>query len=69
MAEAYLGLGSNLGDKAAMLDAAVAAAYGWEWPLPDESVLERLLALNLERAAQQRATPAVATEVAVSAAE
>ena len=33
------------------LDAAVAAAYGWEWPLSDETILERLLALNLERAA------------------
>jgi len=31
------------------LDRAVFAAYGWEWPLPDESILERLLALNLER--------------------
>ncbi len=31
------------------LDAAVAAAYGWEWPLEDEVILERLLALNLER--------------------
>ncbi len=38
------------------LDAAVAAAYGWEWPLSDEVILERLLALNLERAAQQGAT-------------
>ena len=31
------------------LDEAVAAAYGWEWPLGDEVILERLLALNLER--------------------
>ncbi len=38
------------------LDAAVAVAYGWEWPLSDEVVLERLLALNLERATQQGAT-------------
>jgi type II restriction/modification system DNA methylase subunit YeeA len=29
------------------LDAAVAAAYGWETDLPDEQVLERLLSLNL----------------------
>ena len=36
------------------LDAAVAAAYGWEWPLSDEEILERLLALNLERAAEER---------------
>ena len=31
------------------LDAAVAAAYGWDADLSDEQVLERLLALNLER--------------------
>jgi len=31
------------------LDEAVAAAYGWEWPLPDEEILGRLLQLNLER--------------------
>lgn len=31
------------------LDAAVAASYGWEWPLSDEDILARLLALNLER--------------------
>jgi type II restriction/modification system DNA methylase subunit YeeA len=35
------------------LDEAVAAAYGWEWPLEEEEVLSRLLALNLERAAGQ----------------
>ena len=33
------------------LDAAVAAAYGWPADLGDEQILERLLALNLERAA------------------
>jgi hypothetical protein len=33
----------------AALDAAVFAAYGWPVDLPDEEVLERLLALNLER--------------------
>ncbi|MCX7010224.1 MAG: hypothetical protein NTY53_23795 [Kiritimatiellaeota bacterium] len=32
------------------LDAAVAAAYGWPADLSDEGILERLLALNLERA-------------------
>jgi type II restriction/modification system DNA methylase subunit YeeA len=32
------------------LDAAVAAAYGWAWPLSEEQILERLLGLNLERA-------------------
>lgn len=31
------------------LDAAVAAAYGWPWPLDEAEVLGRLLALNLER--------------------
>ncbi|WP_157452119.1 hypothetical protein [Deinococcus aquatilis] len=34
----------------AHLDHAVAAAYGWEWPLTEDEVLARLLALNLERA-------------------
>ena len=29
------------------LDAAVAAAYGWPADLPDDAILERLLALNL----------------------
>jgi type II restriction/modification system DNA methylase subunit YeeA len=32
------------------LDAAVAAAYGWPADLADDAILERLLALNLERA-------------------
>jgi hypothetical protein len=35
------------------LDAAVFAAYGWDLDLSDEAVLERLLALNLERAGEQ----------------
>jgi len=34
------------------LDAAVFAAYGWESGISDEALLEKLLALNLERAAQ-----------------
>lgn len=34
------------------LDAAVAAAYGWEWPMTDDALLAALLALNLERAAK-----------------
>ena len=34
------------------LDAAVFAAYGWPADLSDEQILERLLALNLERAGQ-----------------
>ena len=32
------------------LDSAVAAAYGWPADLGDEAILERLLALNLQRA-------------------
>ena len=35
------------------LDAAVAAAYGWPADLSDERILERLLALNLERAEEE----------------
>lgn len=37
------------------LDAAVAAAYGWPADLGDEQILERLLALNLQRAAAESA--------------
>jgi hypothetical protein len=32
------------------LDAAVFAAYGWDPGISDETLLEKLLALNLERA-------------------
>lgn len=35
------------------LDEAVSAAYGWPADLGDEEILERLLALNLARAAAQ----------------
>ncbi len=35
------------------LDAAVAAAYGWPADLSDEQILEKLLALNLARAAEE----------------
>jgi len=35
------------------LDVAVAAAYGWPEDLTDEEILEKLLALNLERAAEE----------------
>ena len=38
------------------LDAAVAAAYGWPADLANDQVLERLLALNLERAAEEAST-------------
>ncbi len=37
----------------ATLDAAVAAAYGWPADLSDDEILSRLLALNLERAAEE----------------
>ena len=36
------------------LDAAVAAAYGWPSDLSDDAVLERLFALNQERASAGR---------------
>ena len=32
------------------LDEAVAAAYGWEWPLSDDEILRRLFELNQSRA-------------------
>jgi hypothetical protein len=35
------------------LDIAVADAYGWSWPMADAEILERLLALNLERSAAE----------------
>ena len=35
------------------LDAAVATAYGWPADLSDDQILERLLALNLARAAEE----------------
>ncbi len=35
------------------LDEAVAAAYGWEWPLSDDEVLRRLFVLNQARAAHK----------------
>ena len=35
------------------LDTAVAAAYGWDWPLPDEEILRRLFELNQARAKEQ----------------
>ena len=37
----------------AKLDAAVAAAYGWPADLSEAEILSRLLALNLERAAEE----------------
>lgn len=35
------------------LDRAVAAAYGWEWPLDEQEILSRLVALNHERAREE----------------
>jgi hypothetical protein len=35
------------------LDAAVADAYGWPWPLPDAEILEKVVALNTQRAAEE----------------
>jgi hypothetical protein len=42
----------------AKLDAAVAAAYGFEPDLSDEAILEKLLALNLDRSAAERSSSA-----------
>lgn len=39
----------------AKLDAAVATAYGWQHDLSDKQILDRLLDLNLERAAEEEA--------------
>jgi hypothetical protein len=35
------------------LDRAVADAYGWPWPLSDEEILDRVVALNAARAAEE----------------
>ena len=43
------------------LDAAVAAAYGWPADLTDEQILEKLLALNLERAVEEAKAAKVKT--------
>ena len=40
----------------AALDAAVCGAYGWPADLPNTEILERLLVLNLERAATESPT-------------
>jgi hypothetical protein len=37
------------------LDEAVAAAYGWEWPLAEDVILKQLFDLNQARAALQNA--------------
>ena len=43
----------ELDDIHTALDQAVLDAYGWPHSLSDEAILERLLALNFERAAAQ----------------
>ena len=55
--EKYTGL-EQLDEAHRTLDAA--AAYGWTWPLTEEEVLGRLLALNLERAALEGTAAATA---------
>ena len=42
----------------AKLDSAVAAAYGFDVDLTDEQILEKLLALNLKRAAAEKKSAA-----------
>ncbi|MCC6415548.1 MAG: class I SAM-dependent DNA methyltransferase [Opitutaceae bacterium] len=37
------------------LDAAVAEAYGWPWPMSDAEILNRVVALNNARAAEEQA--------------
>ena len=36
------------------LDALVAEAYGWPWPMPRKEILERLVALHDERVAEEK---------------
>jgi hypothetical protein len=45
------------------LDEAVAAAYGWPVDLTDEQILERLLALNLERAKAEQTAGTVGKRI------
>ncbi|HYO75697.1 MAG TPA: DNA methyltransferase, partial [Thermoanaerobaculia bacterium] len=53
--EAYeQGLGATLKQLHDDLDAAVFDAYGWPHDLTDEEILERLVALNAERAEEER---------------
>ena len=44
--------GTHLAHK--QLDHAILDAYGWPHELSDEEILERLLALNLERAGREK---------------
>jgi hypothetical protein len=45
------------------LDKTVYAAYGWTYPLSEDEILEKLLALNLERAAAQGESTSSSTEL------
>jgi hypothetical protein len=47
-------LASRLATLIIPLNSAVFAAYGWEPTLTDEAILEHLVALNAERAAEER---------------
>ena len=42
-----------MGEAHERLDRAVHAAYGWPYPLTEEEILERLIALNLRRSEGQ----------------
>ena len=46
---------ATLADAHDTLDRAVSAAYGWAWPVDEDEMLSRLLALNLERHAAETA--------------
>jgi hypothetical protein len=48
------GFGSTLKHLHDNLDAAIFDAYGWPYDLTDEQILERLVALNLERAEEEK---------------
>lgn len=51
-AEKITGL-ATLDDAHTLLDRAVAAAYGWAWPLPEDELLDKILELNLTRAKEE----------------
>ena len=51
-AEKITGL-ATLDDAHTLLDSAVAAAYGWAWPLPEDELLDKILELNLTRAKEE----------------
>ncbi|WP_135230471.1 class I SAM-dependent DNA methyltransferase [Deinococcus fonticola] len=45
---------AGLADAHDMLDKAVAAAYGWAWPMDEDELLGKLLELNLKRASEEK---------------